>query len=77
MTRRDLYGALGEMIREERVHRKMTQADLAKVVGISRAAIANIEAGNQGLSLHRFYNIALALGWDPREMILFFKNFTP
>ena len=39
----------------------MTQSALATTVGMSRASVANIEGGRQGVLLHQLYRFADAL----------------
>ena len=59
-----LYAALGERIRRAREahpNGRMTQADLAEVVGLERTSITNIERGNQKIPLHMLYRICEAL----------------
>lgn len=57
------YLAFGQAVSIRREQLKMTQAGLAARVGLSRASIANIEAGRQSVLLHHACNIAAALGF--------------
>lgn len=59
-----IYAELGRRIAARRKARVMTQAALAERIGISRAAIANIEAGRQTLTLGQIYDLAGALGFS-------------
>ncbi|OYU76065.1 MAG: transcriptional regulator [Alphaproteobacteria bacterium PA3] len=56
-----VYSALGESVATRRNALGLTQADIATKVGISRASIANIEAGRQKVLLHQVYLLAAAL----------------
>lgn len=55
------YVAFGEAVALRRRKLKLKQADLAARVGMSRASIANIEAGRQNVLLHHAFDIAAAL----------------
>lgn len=57
-----LYAEVGERIVLRRSELRMTQAELGTRIGLSRAAVANIERGHQKLSLHQVYLLAGALG---------------
>ena len=61
MNERSIYSALGEAVAIRRKAMSMTQAQVAAKVGISRASIANIEAGRQKVLLHQVYLLAEAL----------------
>lgn len=54
---------LGGEIKDRRKSLGLTQATLAKVVGKSRASIANIEAGRQDVSWHLLVKFMYALDW--------------
>lgn len=56
------YVAFGDAMALRRDQLKMTQAQLASRVGLSRASIANIERGRQNVLLHHACDIASALG---------------
>ena len=61
METKRLYQTIGVQIREQRKISRYTQEDLSRQIGISRAAIANIEAGRQQLLVHQLYAIARAM----------------
>ena len=52
---------LGELIHQTRVWRRMTQSDLAKIIGSSQSAVNRIENGNQNLSIDMLEKISEAL----------------
>ncbi len=56
-----IYSALGEAVAIRRKAMRLTQAQVAAKVGISRASIANIESGRQKVLLHQVYLFAEAL----------------
>lgn len=53
-----LYQAIGEKIRVARNDMKLSQAELADRLQISRASVVNIEAGRQRPPLHLVWRIA-------------------
>jgi DNA-binding XRE family transcriptional regulator len=63
MDEEALYRLIGERIRaiRERSAPKLSQAKLAKQLGISRASVVNIEGGRQHAPLHLLWKIACAL----------------
>lgn len=61
MGDKQFYEELGRRIAARRRFLEITQAALAVRMGSSRAAIANIEAGRQALSLTQIYDLAAAL----------------
>lgn len=68
MEKKTLHDALGRRIAEARG--AMTQQQLADKVEMSRASIANIERGQQSVSIFNLYAIAEALGIaDPAELL--------
>lgn len=56
------YKRLGERIREERQHLRLTQAQLAEAVDISDTYMGAIERGERGLSLDTLVLLAERLG---------------
>jgi transcriptional regulator with XRE-family HTH domain len=61
-----LYQAVGEKIRRmrDRTSPRISQAQLATQLGVSRASIVNIEAGRQHAPLHVLWQIAGILGTE-------------
>lgn len=66
---RSLYRRFGVLLKRVRQGKEVTQQDLAAAVGLSRTSIANIEAGNQAVSLAVLYGLADALD-EPVEQLL-------
>lgn len=52
---------MNQTIRDLRKQNKMTQKELADLVGTSQAAISNYEKGNRGLGMETAQKIAIAL----------------
>jgi transcriptional regulator with XRE-family HTH domain len=61
MGERDIYREFGRKVADFRHEAHLTQADLARKIGVSRASLANIERGEQRVFLHQLLNIAATL----------------
>ena len=70
MTSGDIYREVGQRIRRFRKSAGRTQQQLAVEIGVSRASIANIEAGRQNFLLHHIYGIATALDLESPVSLL-------
>ena len=57
----DYQGRIGNLIRDARKHRGLTQQQLAETLGTSQSAINRIEKGHQNLSLEMLARIGAAL----------------
>ena len=64
-----IYRVLGRRIRMARELAGVTQAELAKAIGVSRPSIVNIEQGRQRVVLHHFVGIAESLGLNPARLL--------
>ena len=65
-----LYKTLGARIRQVRNERKVSQADLSFMVGLTRTSITNLEAGQQRINVATLYDIALALKVKPSRLLV-------
>ncbi len=70
MRPEDIYREVGRKIRRYRVRAHRTQAQLAAEIGISRASLANIEAGRQRVLIHYLYALAEALDIDSPAFLI-------
>lgn len=59
---RAFYRGLGARISEARRQVPLTQAELAGMIGLSRTALANIEAGRQSVHAYLLTRLATLLG---------------
>ncbi|MBD8869553.1 UDP-N-acetylglucosamine 1-carboxyvinyltransferase [Nocardioides donggukensis] len=57
----DYLGRIGNLIRDARKHRSLTQQQLADLLGTSQSAVNRIEKGHQNLSLEMLARIGAAL----------------
>jgi len=64
-----LYRKLGENIRKCRTQRKLSQDELAKLVGLNRTSMTNIEKGRQHPPLHTLCEIVEHLKVDISELL--------
>ena len=65
----NFYSVVGGKIKEARVREKVTQTDLARLLGLTRSSIANIEAGRQRVQLHGLVQIAIALNLPVADLV--------
>lgn len=70
MEPKSIYQEVGRNIRRLRKEAGHTQARLSGQAGISRASLANIEAGRQQILVHHLYAIANALQLDSPKLLL-------
>jgi transcriptional regulator with XRE-family HTH domain len=64
------YASVGRRIQDLRRTRGFTQEHLGSLISpaVTRASIANIEAGKQGILIHTFVQLALGLGVAPQDL---------
>ncbi|WP_165362878.1 helix-turn-helix domain-containing protein [Promicromonospora panici] len=65
----DFYSELGSRVREARRAIGLTQSALAQAAGLTRASVANIEAGRQKILAHHLVSIAAATGTKPEALL--------
>lgn len=64
------YQSFGKLVRLHREARPdLTQEKLAKLVGLSRTSITNIEKGRQHIVLHQLFALADALKTRPEALL--------
>ena len=72
-TRKDAGKALdrsiGTRVRTRREQLGVTQEDLGTAVGLTRASIANVESGKQGLYVSTLVALAAALDITPASLL--------
>jgi transcriptional regulator with XRE-family HTH domain len=56
-----IYDQIGREIAQQRVSIGLSQADLARTIGLTRSSISNIEKGRQKMLVHTLVDIATAL----------------
>ena len=60
---------MGESLRRLRRERDLSQEFLASAAGMSRSALANIEAGQQRVAVHQLLDLARVLRVDPASLL--------
>ena len=63
------YRKLGENIRKCRKRHKLSQGALAKLIGLTRTSLTNIESGRQHPPLHTFCEIVEQLKVNVSELL--------
>ncbi len=63
------YKGIGDRIKRYRTDRKLSQEDLAEMIGIGFKHISSIETGAKGISLERVVDIANALDVSADDLL--------
>ena len=64
-----LYKLFGQKVKKIRERKKLSQAVVAKEIGLSRTSVTNIERGHQHISLHQLYELGRVLGVEVVELL--------
>ena len=67
--RSDFYLMFGKRLHEARLQQGLTQEALAKLAGIDRSYLAQIEAGKRRMALHVAWNLAVSINSSIEEML--------
>lgn len=59
----------GKKVREIRLRKKLSQGDIARILGVHRSYISGLERGVRNPSLLTVQKVAKALGISPKELI--------
>ena len=65
----DLYAAIGRRLTTLRRRQGLRQQDLAAALALSRAAVANMEAGKQTITIDTLLRLSSALEASPLELV--------
>jgi len=68
---KDTIKQFGNKVREIRLQKKMSQGDVAKILGVHRSYISGIERGTRNPSLITIEKIAKALGVSKDVLVKF------
>ena len=66
--------AIGNIIRQKRIKKGMTQEVLSGFAGIARTHLTMIENGTKQPNFETVWRIALALGMKPSELVAEIEN---
>jgi len=70
LANKDLvYREFGVLLAAERKRKRLSQSQLAGLVGLSRTSITNIECGRQPIQLHQLYSFASILRIDVKNLL--------
>ncbi|MEN8358796.1 helix-turn-helix transcriptional regulator [Acinetobacter towneri] len=65
----DLSTKIGQLVRNKRTEKKISQESLALLCGIDRSYLGRIERGEVNLTVEKLYEIASALEVDMKELL--------
>lgn len=69
ITNKEFNEAVGRIIKAERTLAELTQAQLAKMIGVSKQLVEKYETGSTGISAYSLVRIAEALGLEPSKLL--------
>lgn len=59
----------GKKLREVRLKKKLSQGDIARILGVHRSYISGLERGRRNPSLLTIQKVAKALNISPKELL--------
>ena len=59
----------GKKLRDVRLKKKLSQGDIARILGVHRSYISGLERGRRNPSLVTVQKIAKAIGVSPKELV--------
>lgn len=59
----------GKKLREVRLKKKLSQGDIARILGVHRSYISGLERGRRNPSLMTVHKVAKALGVSANELL--------
>ena len=59
----------GKKLREVRIKKKLSQGDIARILGVHRSYISGLERGRRNPSLLTVHKVAKALGVSTNELL--------
>ncbi|MBI4155652.1 MAG: helix-turn-helix transcriptional regulator [Candidatus Zambryskibacteria bacterium] len=65
----DISAKFGNCVKEIRLRKKLSQGDLAKILGVHPTYISGIERGVRNMSLKNIERLADALGVSVKDLI--------
>ncbi len=68
-VQKEFYSRVGRVVRGRRTAIGMTQVALARMTGLARTSVINIEQGRQAVFLHQIVAMAQALRIDPWDLV--------
>ncbi|GAB4017104.1 helix-turn-helix domain-containing protein [Spirosoma koreense] len=60
---------VGQLIRESRKAKGLTQKELAEKLGVGEPTVTNYESGKQNLTVDTLQKIAVALGVNMKDLV--------
>ena len=69
MVNMDISAKFGKRVRAIRLKKKISQADVAKLLGVHRSFVSQIERGVVNMSLKNVERIAKTLGVRPDKLL--------
>lgn len=60
---------IGELLNSIRLGEEMTQEEFAKLLGISKSHLCDIEKGRKVVSAERAYSFAVTLGYSEKQFV--------
>ena len=59
----------GNTLRKKRISLGLTQADLARITGLNRSYLSDVELGKEGISLDRAAKLANAVNCSLKDLL--------